>query len=184
MDANQAAGFALRPSGMIPIAAPGLNPTSPEYGRIADLPLWQMALLSGGTKGKLQGTVNNLGQVVKNVARSGELPGTGQMFNQLANGKAVDAIFKGEKAGKGDTESYTVPGYEYGKEPLLMGEATESFAPLLDTALYNEPLSVQAKYGSEGWGGYLMDRWAAKASHRKPGRGPEVNEFVTRRLFR
>jgi hypothetical protein len=183
MDPTQAAGLSVIPTAMIPRVFPGLTPASPVYESLSNIPTYQMGLMTAKGKGGLQSVVNSMGRVVKNAGMTGALPSTGQLLQGLKNGPAVNELFKGQKAGKGDTESYTVPGYEYGNEPLLLGSAAEAYAPMLDAALYGEPLMSQEKYGSEGWGGYQMDRWASKAVNRKPGKGPEINKWVTNRLF-
>jgi hypothetical protein len=186
MDPTQAAGFMLRPSGMIPRVFPGASPADPTYTELASMPAAQMAMLMGG-KGGTQRLTNNLGNLYSRAGSQGWLPSTGRMLGNLQSGKGVNALFQGEKAGKGDYPSSTVPGYEYGKEPLLLGEATETYGGLLDAALYGENELVQAKYGGTlpgQWVSYLMDKWASKAAKRKPGRGPEINQYVTKRLFR
>jgi hypothetical protein len=186
MDPTQAAGFMLRPSGMIPRVFPGASPSDPTYTELASMPAAQMAMLMGG-KGGTQRLTNNLGNLYSRAGSQGWLPSTGRMLGNLQSGKGVNALFQGEKAGKGDYPSSTVPGYEYGKEPLLLGEATETYGGLLDAALYGENELVQAKYGGTlpgQWVSYLMDKWASKAAKRKPGRGPEINQYVTKRLFR
>lgn len=186
MNPTQAAGLLLRPTGMLPRVFPGASPAEPAYTTLANLPAAQMALLMGG-KGSTQRTVNNLGRLYQRAGTTGGLPSTGRMLGNLQSSKGIRSIFEGEKAGRGEMESFSVPGYEYGNEPLLLGEAASTYGGLLDAALYNEPAQTQMKYSGTlpgGWGSYLLDRWASKAAKHKPGKGPAVNRFVGRRLFR
>jgi hypothetical protein len=169
---------------MLPKAVEGITPADPSYDRLASLPAAEIATLMGGS-GKPSRFVNNLGKLYNKADATGWLPSTDRMLGNLAKGKGgLESLFEGEKAGKGDSESYTMPGYAYGAEPLMLGEASGTMSGMLDAALVGEPLAFQQKYGSEGWGGFLIDKWGSKAMKRAPGKGPAVNEFVTKRLSR
>lgn len=168
---------------MIPRVFPGLNPSSPEYNRLKSLPLGSMAMLMGGG-GSTQRVAGNLGRLINRAGRSGWLPSTGQMLRNLGSAEGINEMFKGEKAGKGDMESYTTPGYVYGQEPLPLAEAATTAGTLLDAALVGAPTLTQLKYGSQGWGGYKLDRWASKAMKRKPGRGASANKVASRTILR
>jgi hypothetical protein len=109
------------------------------------------------------------------------------MQRSLVHSKGINAMFSGQKAGKGDYESTLAPGYAYGQEPLPMGEAAGTMAGLLDAMLINESLPVQAKYSGSmpgSWGSYLIDKGSSKALGKKAGRGVPLNKFVGRRIFR
>lgn len=168
---------------MIPRVFKGLNPTSPEYNRIGDLPLSGMAMLMGGN-GSTKRTVNNLGKLIEGIGEKGKLPSTGKMLHNLGSGKGVTEMFKGQKAGPGDQESYTTPGYVYGQEPMPLAEAATTAGQLLDAALVGAPALTQLKYGSEGWGGYKLDKWAAKAAKKKPGKGMSAGKAASRSILR
>jgi len=183
VDPMQAMGLSLHPTAMIPRAVKGLNPSDPSYGMLADLPAAGMATLMGGN-GNPSRFVNNLGRLYDRADATGWLPSTQRMTRNLAAGKGgLDTLFQGEKAGPHDTESYTQPGYTYGGEPLMLGEASTTMGGLLDASLVGEPLAFQQKYGSEGWGGFLVDKWGSKAMKRTPGKGKPVNDFVMRHLY-
>lgn len=182
MDPTQAAGLAVRPTALLPEVFPRLTPAAPTYTNLASLPAAGIAQLMGG---KDTGDfVNNLGTLYKRAGTKGWLPGTSSLMRGLATSDMVDTMFGGVKAGPGDQESYQVPGYVYGQEPLLMGEASTAVGGLLDAALVGEPLAVQQKYGSEGWGGYMIDKWGDRVLKKPVGRGPQANDYVARHLFR
>lgn len=187
LDPSQAAGLSYRPTAMLPrVFGGGFSPANPVYTRLATMPAAQMAMLSGHYKGTPESLANSLGTLYAGAARS-KLPSTSRMIGQLTHGKGVTAMFAGEKAGKGDYESYTNPGYVYGAEPLPMGEAASTVAGLLDAALYGEPLSVQLKYNGTtpgSWGSYLIDKGSAKAMKKPAGKGTPLNRWVGRRIFR
>ncbi len=185
MDPAQAAGLSLRPTAMLPDVFPGLGPDSPAYAQLAGLPAAQLAMLSNGYKGKPSDLPNALGKVYQKAGSTGALPSTGTLLKNLRTGKGVDAMFEGQKAGPGDYESYSNPGYVYGAEPLPLGEAATAFGGLLDASLVNLPTLTQSAYGSQpgGYGSYLTDRWASKALKKPAGKGTMVNTYVTKRLF-
>lgn len=186
LDATQAAGLSLRPTALLPRVFKGLSPADPLYNRLAAMPAAQMAMLSGGYSGSPEDLANNLGKLYEGAAR-GNLPSTQKMIGQLGKSKGINDLFGGVKARGGAMESYTAPGYAYGQEPLAMGEAAYTLSGLLDAALYNEPLNVQAKYGGSApgsWGGYLIDKGSSKALKKKAGKGTSLNRYVSRRIFR
>ena len=186
LDPAQAAGLSLRPTAMLPTVFPGLGPDTPAYQRMAGLPgCTNRHALSNGYGGSTEDLANNLGTVYDRFG-AGKLPSTGTMMRNLRTGKGIDQMFQGQKAGPGDMESYSVPGYSYGQEPLMLGEAASAYGGLLDAALINLPTLTQAKYSSQpgGFGAYLTDRWASRALKRPVGKGTPINKFVTRKIFR
>lgn len=187
LDPSQAVGLGYRPTAMLPrVFGKGFTPANPVYARLASMPAAQMAMLAGGYGGSPEDLANNLGRLYKGAA-AGKLPSTQKMLGQLAHGTGINAMFAGEKAGPGDYESYTNPGYVYGQEPLAMGEAAETMTGLLGAALYGEPATVQMKYGASlpgSWGSFLLDKGSSKALKRPAGKGTTLNKYVTRRLFR
>lgn len=186
MDPTQAAGLTMRPTAMLPEVFPHLGPETPAYQRLAALPAAQIAMLRNGYKDTTSSLVNQLGKTYQQ-AGAGNLPSTKTMIGNLSSGKGINDLFAGEKAGKGDYPSSTVPGYAYGQEPLLLGEASSTVGGLLDAALINEPALTQAKYSGTmpgSWGSYLIDKWGSKALQHKPGKGPQANQYVGRRIFR
>ncbi len=185
LDPSQAAGLSLRPTAMLPRVWGGLSGADPAYQRLANLPAAQLAMLSNGYTGTSQSLANTVGRVY-NQAGKGTLPSTGKLVGNLTSSKGINEMFGGVKAGKGDQESYTNPGYVYGQEPLMLGEAATTLGGLLDASLINEPLTTQAKYGSApgAWGSYLIDKGSSKALKKPAGKGKPLNTYVGKRLFR
>jgi hypothetical protein len=179
MDEAQAAGLTSRPSALIPLVFKGLTPDNPVYGRLKEIPAGEMGLIMG--RGTPRSLVNKTGDIYHDVGMFGDIPTTDKLLSRLTRGRGVKDMFQGVKTRQGDTESYSAPGYVYGQEPMGMGTATQRFASLLDAALYGSP--VAEKYGSEGWGGYLMDKWAARALKRPAGKGKPIYRYVGRHLF-
>ena len=184
MDASQAAGLTLRPTAMLPRVWGGLNPSDPTYTNLAGIPAGQMALLIG--KGTPQSIANKVGKIYHGAGATGALPSTDKLLKGFTSGKGIEDMFQGVKAHGNDYESFYAPGYVSGQEPMGMGEAATTAGGLLDAALYGEPLTVQAKYGSQpgGWGGFMIDKWAAKAAKKPAGKGAPVYKSVGRKLFR
>jgi hypothetical protein len=185
MDEAQAMGLSLRPTALLPSVFKGLSPAEPLYTNLANMPAGAMARLMGGN-GNTSRYVNNLGKLYERAGEENWLPSTGRMLGNLQRGKGgIQDMFQGVKAKKGAYESTIAPGYEYGKEPLPLGEASSQYGSLLDAALYGEPLTVRSKYGSQtgGWGGYLIDKWGSKALKKPAGKGRPIYKSVGRRLF-
>lgn len=185
MDESQAAGLTLRPTALLPRVWGGLNPSNPSYARLAAIPAGEMALLLG--RGTPKSTVNQVGRIYQGAGATGALPSTGKLLKGFTKGKGTADMIMGVKAGKGDTPSYSAPGYAYGQEPMPMGTAATTTGNLLDAALYGEPLNVAAKYGASvpgSWGSYLIDKWASRALKRPAGKGPAPTRYVGRRLTR
>lgn len=185
MDPGQAAGLTLRPTAMIPRVFGGLGPDAPAYQNLAELPAAQLAMLSNKYKGTTSSLVNSLGTVYER-AGAGKLPSTQQLLGNLRSSKGINQMFEGQKAGPGDMESYSVPGYAYGAEPLMLGEAATTYGGLLDAAMINMPALTQEKYSSMpgGYGSYMIDKWASKALKKPAGKGVPINRFVGKRIFR
>jgi hypothetical protein len=184
MDESQVAGLTLRPTALLPSVFKGISPAEPAYSHLAGIPAGEMALLLG--KGTPKSTANKIGGIYHAAGTTGDLPSTNKLLQDFTRGKGLEDMFQGVKAHKGDSASYSNPGYVYGQEPLPMGQATASAGALLDAALYGEPLAVQAKYGSGegGWGSYLIDKWAGKALKKPAGAGKPVYRYVGRHLFK
>lgn len=183
LDPAQAAGLTLQPTAMLPRVFPRLTPADPLYGNLAALPVGQWATILG--RGTPQSIANTTGRLYQRAA-GGAVPSTGRLLSQLRQGKGVEDMFQGVKAGKGDYESFLQPGYVSGQEPMPMGEAAYTYGGLLDAALSQEPALTASKYGvaSGGWGSYLVDRWASKAMKKPPGKGKPIYRSVGSKLFR
>jgi hypothetical protein len=151
---------------------------------LSQIPAGAMALLTG--KGTPSSIANKTGKIYQHAGMTGDLPSTSQLMTGLIRGKGIEDMFQGVKAGKGDYESYYAPGYVSGQEPMSASEAAGALGPLLDAALYGEPLTVQAKYGSQpgGWGSYLIDKAASRLMKKPAGSGQPIYKTVGRRLFR
>lgn len=184
LDPTQAAGLTLQPTAMIPRVFPGLTPANPVYGQLASLPVGQWASILG--RGTPQSIANTTGRIYERAGERGALPSTDRLLRNLRQGGGIEDSFQGVKAGKGDYESFAQPGYQYGAEPMPMGEAAYTYGGLLDSALSQEPLLTAQKYGvaSGGWGSYLVDKWASMAMKKPPGKGKPVYRSVGSKLFR
>jgi hypothetical protein len=183
LDPTQAAGLTLQPTAMLPRVFPNLTPADPLYGRLASLPVGQWASILG--RGTPQSIANQTGRIYERAA-GGALPSTNRLLKNLRQGGGIEDSFQGVKAGPNDYESFAQPGYQYGAEPMPMGEAAYTYGGLLDSALAQEPLLTAQKYGVEsgGWGSYLVDKWASKAMKKPPGRGKPIYKSVGSKLFR
>lgn len=171
---------------MLPRVFKGLDPSSPLYNRLSDIPAGAMAQILG--KGTVQSTTNKLGKIYKGAGTTGDLPTTERLLAKLTQGKGTQDMFQGVKAGKKDPQSTIAPGYVYGQEPMGMAEASSTYGTLLDAAMYGAPAAMRAKYsadpGAGGWGNYLIDRWGSKAMKKPAGKGQPITKYVGRRLFR
>ena len=157
-----------------------------RYQRLAALPAAQLAMLAKGYGGGAEDLANSVGKVYRQAGQ-GKLPSTRSLMTGLTKGKGIEAMFEGEKAGPRDQESYTNPGYVYGQEPLMLGEAAAALGGLVDAALINEPLLTQQNYSGTmpgSWGSYLIDKGSSKALRKQAGKGQSLNTWVGRRLFK
>lgn len=188
-DPEQAMGLAQEPTFLLPKLFPGLSGASPFYQEMAQLPAAQLAMLSrrGSDQGPSDFT-NALADVYGDMGATGHLPSTTRLLRNLTNpGRGLERTFTGTPLGaapKGSSESYTDPGYAYGMEPLTASESVYQFAPLLDAALIGLPQITAQAMGSQGYGGYLMDKYGSRMLRRKPEKTPYIGSFVGRRLLR
>ena len=185
MDPTQAANIGLHPSFLLPKLFPGFSGASPLYQSLADLPAAQLGMLRGNWKGTPSSTVNAIGSVYEKIGKDSWFPSADKMLGNLAKpGKGIEEMFGGVKAGRGDQESYTAPGYQYGMEPLNASYAADQYGALLDAALLPLASETAAKYGSEGYGGWLIDKWGSKALKKPAGKGKPIYASVGRKLMR
>lgn len=185
LDPEQALGLALRPTAMIPRALPGLDSATPLYESLANLPAYQLAILSKrGYKGRPRDVANSLGRFYADAGIANDLPDFDTVFRNLTNpkkGGGVDQLFRGVK-NPAAVRRATGYQYEYGKEPLLAGEAAATYEGLLDAALSLLPTETAAKYSSYADG--LIDKATLKTMKKPAGKGKTINRLVGRRLFR
>jgi hypothetical protein len=207
-DEDQAEGFRLRPTAMIPRVSKGLTPASPQYGQLQDLPAAEMAMLMGGKVAGAKGFTRNLGNLYEGVLQNDDIPSIDEMLAALQGGGpkrgGLGEIFGGIKlkdahyrdvadvmgvkrkdfSKKLIPESTLAPGYVYGKEPLQMGEAAGQLDNLVNAVYYANP-DLGEKYGADsGWGDYLIDRWGARASRKPAGKGKLASKKVGKGLSR
>jgi hypothetical protein len=188
MNPEQAIGLAQEPTFLLPKLFPGLSGASPLYKELSTLPAAQLAMLSkrGSDQGPSDFT-NALADVYSDAATQNTLPETGPLLRNLTNpGRGLERTFTGTPLGqapKGSTPSYEDPKYAYGMEPLTTSESAYQFAPLLDAALIGLPALTAGALGSQGYGGYLMDRYGSQNLNRKPSKTKYIGSYVGRRLL-
>jgi hypothetical protein len=173
---------------MLPDLFPGLDGASPLYAAMKSLPASGLATLTkrGSDQGPSDFT-NELADVYEGFEK-GNLPSFDRLVGNMARpGKGLEQMFQGTPIGQADAgvmESTLSPGYAYGEEPLSASEATYTFAPLLDAATAMLPSLTAAGTGSQGYGGYLMDKWGSKALRKDAGKGTSLPAYVGKRLMR
>ncbi len=192
MDPVQAMEVGSHPTFMLPKLFPNVSGASPFYQNLASMPAAQLAMLSKRSfDGGPSDLVNAVGKFYQNAGGpDSDLPDFNDVMANLQHpGKGVSTMFEGEKfrpnmARRGESESYTNPGYVYGKEPPPAGIAATSYGTMLDAALSLLPMETAAKYGSApgGYGSYLIDKWGGKALKRPAGKGKPINSWVGKRI--
>jgi hypothetical protein len=185
LDPDQAQGLMFRPTAMLPRVFPKLEGATPLYDLMSSLPAAQLAMLSKrGFDGGPSDLANGVGKLYQGFGNN-ELPDFDTLWNNLSSPKksgGIAELFQGAKAGKGDYDPYG-SGYEYGKEPLPMGEAASTYQGLLDAVLATTmPTETAGKYSAQG--NYLIDQASSKALKRPAGKGTPIYKSVGRRLFR
>lgn len=180
LDPSQALGLAYRPTAMLGRALKGVPGASPLYERASEIPAYTWAQLSKRNfSGSPKSIANSLGRTYANFGK-GKIPSTDTMLKNLAHPKSgggIDQMFNGVK------DKSTESGYAYGQEPMPAGEQAYTYAPMLDAALSATlPTATAAKYGSEGYGGFLLDKATLKVMKKPPGKGPSVNQRVGKKL--
>lgn len=188
MDPEQAMGLAQEPTFLLPKLFPGLSGASPFYQEMANLPAAQLAMLANRRSDQGPSDFTNaLADVYTDMGTSGTLPSTTRLLRNLTNpGQGLERTFTGTPLGaapKGSTESYTDKGYAYGMEPLTAAESAYQFAPLLDASLVGLPTLTAEAMGSEGVGGYQMDKYGARNLNRAPKKTKYIGGYVGRRLL-
>jgi hypothetical protein len=188
MDPLQVASLGYRPTMLLPTLMPGVGGAEPLYQNLAALPAGQLGVLADrGYDGGPSDLVNAIGDFYVDAGVKNELPSFDSTFRNLTNPKSgggIDQMFSGVKAKPGDQESYASPGYVYGAEPPSAADAAYLYAPYLDATLSLLPAETAMKYGSEGFGGYLMDQYGSKALKKPLGKGKPINTYVGRKLMR
>jgi hypothetical protein len=189
LDPTQAMELAYRPTFLLPTVFPKMSGASPAYQLLSDMPAYQLGILSKrGFDGGPSDVANAVGNFYEGAGGpKNDLPEFDKVFRNLSDPKSgggIDQMFSGVEAGRGDQESYTSPGYVYGGEPPAAGIAAQSYTSMVDAALSLLPAPTAMKYGSEGYGGYLMDKWGSRALKRPAGKGQPINTWVGKRLMR
>ncbi len=185
LDPDNATGLAYRPTAMIGRALPGLDQQSPFYNTLADLPAYQLGILSNRNyKGRPMDVANSIGRFYNTAGTSGDLPDFDTVMRNLTNpkkGGGIDNMFNGVKAPKA-MQKATGYEFEYGKEPLAAADAAGTFESLLQGALSLKPSLTAAGMGA--YASKVIDQATLKDMKKAPGKGKDMPKLVGRRLFR
>lgn len=161
--------------------ATSIPAATPAYENLANMPLYQLALLSGHYNGSPKSLVNAVGSTVHKVGEQDWLPSIDKLVgNMVHQGKGLDQMFNGIENDKA-TQRATGYQYEYGHEPLPTGTAATQAQQLIDAALQvGLPQETAAKYSA--YSNYLMAQAVKRDMHQPPGAGKNVLQMVGRKL--
>lgn len=186
LDPDQAMGLAMRPSALLPEVMPGISSSSPLYSLMRDLPAYQLGILSKRNyRGTPSSMTNAIGNFYDDFGNTNIAPSANELLRNLHDpkrGGGLDDLFKGVRAKPGEYTAYGST-YAYGKEPLQMAEAANTYQSLLNAVLeFSLPGPTAAKYAS--YGDYLIDNASNQALKKDAGKTKPINRVVGRKLFR
>jgi hypothetical protein len=195
MDPQQAEALYTRPSMLLPKIAKGVDPASPLYDIVSNLPASQLALL--GTSNKKSTERNSISQMVNatgkayNRALDGNLPDFDQMVNDLIKAKPKSALGQAMVPPRPER---TISGYARDGKPRYSREEPDYFTPPLSTASDTMSSLIRAIGQTAGldervinaygeMGDYMIDKFGGSQLKKAPSKMKPMNRKVGRKLF-
>jgi hypothetical protein len=195
MDPQQAEALYTRPSMLLPKIAKGVDPASPLYDIVSDLPASQLALL--GTSNKKSTERNSISQMVNatgkvyNRALDGNLPDFDSMVHDLIKAKPKSALGQAMVPPRPER---TISGYSPTGKPRYSREEPDYFTPPLTTASNTMSSLIRAIGQTAGldervisaygeMGDYMIDKFGGSQLKKAPSKMKPMNRKVGRKVF-
>jgi hypothetical protein len=195
MDPQQAEALYTRPSMLLPKLAKGVDPASPLYDIVSNLPASQLALL--GTSNKKSTERNGISQMVNatgkvyNRALEGNLPDFDTMVKDLIKAKPKSALGQAMVPPRPEP---TLTGYSKTGKPQMKREEPDYFTPPLSTASDTMSSLIRAIGQTAGldervisaygeMGDYMIDKFGGSQLKKAPSKMKPMNRKVGRKLF-
>jgi hypothetical protein len=195
MDPQQAEALYTRPSMLLPKIAKGVDPASPLYDVVSNLPASQLALL--GTSNKKSTERNSISQMVNATGKvyeralNGNLPDFDSMVKDLIKAKPKSALGQAMVPPRPEP---TLTGYSKTGKPQMRREEPDYFTPPLSTASDTMSSLIRAIGQTAGldervinaygeMGDYMIDKFGGSQLKKAPSKMKPMNRKVGRKLF-
>jgi hypothetical protein len=195
MDPQQAEALYTRPSMLLPKLAKGVDPASPLYDMVSNLPASQLALLN--TSRRKSTERNGISQMVNATGKvydralDGNLPSFDQMVKDLIKAKPKSALGQAMVPPRPER---TISGYGRDGSPRYSREEPDYFTPPLSTASNTMSSLIRAIGQTAGldervinaygeMGDYMIDKFGGRQLKKAPSKMKPMNRKVGRKLF-